>query len=126
MKNVCFVFLCLFLGSQSLTAQSMIGDWYVSGQMPDGTEVTHKITFKEGGTMTVDMGNDGTVDVNSTYTMDGYRISMSDTDEASPCKGKVGVYDLVIEKEKMVAKLVEDACDARRGDGKDMVMTRKK
>ena len=72
--------------------------------------------------MTVDFGNNGSVEVQMTYTMDGNKVSMIDHHEESPCKGVTGTYEVDVQGDECHVKLIEDACDARRGDGKPGIL----
>lgn len=122
---------CLFLGvlffvPVLLSAQSITGSWIMEGTTPDGVKVANKVSFGEDGVFTVDFGMDGSIDVNGTFTVDGGKISLSDSMEESPCYGKVGVYTFVVAGDEVTVQLVEDPCDARRGDGKPMTMKRAK
>jgi len=125
MKNTKFLFVAALLASPLfLNAQSFVGNWAFEGVDQAGNAATHTISFSTDGTLTVDFASDGTVDVESTYTMDGDIISFSDTSDKSPCYGKVGKYHMKVESDKIIASLVEDPCDARRGDGTDLIMTK--
>lgn len=98
----------------------------MDGKTPDGQTVTNKVTFKADGALQVDFGNDGSVDVHSTYTLDGNKISMNDTTKESPCYGMKGIYEIKIEGDKCTFTVVEDACAVRKGDGKPGTMSRAK
>ncbi|MEL6391509.1 MAG: hypothetical protein AAFY36_08425 [Bacteroidota bacterium] len=106
-----------------LSAQNVTGDWAMSGTTPDGQAFNTSVSFHADGTMTVDMGNDGTVDIQANYTHADGQISISDSAEASPCYGKTGVYNISIDGDQMSVSLVSDPCDARRIER--MVLTRK-
>jgi hypothetical protein len=109
-----------------LAAQDYVGSWNMPGMLEDGTKITNTVTMKADGTMTVDFGSDGAVDVNMTYTVTDGVISMTDHSKESPCHGTVGKYRIAVSGDTMTATLVDDPCDARRGDGSKMVMTRKR
>ena len=117
---ILFVLLFPFVGS----AQSILGDWAMEGTTPEGEATTTKISFLEDGKMTVDFGNDGTIDVQSTYQLNGNQVSFRDTSEESPCYNKVGTYEFQIEGDTLTARVVDDPCDERRGDGEPGTMTR--
>ena len=127
MKKQTPLFIVLFLFTPFLmTAQSIVGDWLMDGKTPDGHTIVNKVSFNADGTLTVDLGNDGSIDVNATYTVEGNKVSMDDTSKESPCYGTVGIYEIKIEGDKCTAKVVEDACAVRKGDGKPSIMTRAK
>ncbi|WP_020570465.1 hypothetical protein [Neolewinella persica] len=124
MKNAGFLpIIFLLFAPFFLQAQDFLGSWTMSGTTPEGQTITNTIAFNADGTMTVDFGNDGKVDVNATYTHKGNQISVSDTSKESDCYGKLGVYSVTVSGDTFTAVLVSDPCDARRAD--KMVMTRK-
>ena len=125
MKSTKYLFVGILLASPIfLNAQSLLGGWAFEGKDQAGKAATHTVNFNADGNLTVDFSSDGTIDVESTYTMDGDVISMSDISEDSPCYGKIGKYRMVVEGDKIIASLVDDPCDARRGDGSEMIMIR--
>lgn len=125
MKTHNFLFIMLlFLIPFALSAQSMVGTWTYQAPTPDGTTVTNTMTMNEDGTFTVDFTSDGKADVLGTYTIDGSKITISDTPEESPCYGKDGVYSFSIEGDTATITLIEDACELRRSD-RPMILTRK-
>jgi hypothetical protein len=118
------LFSILFMASGSLSAQSLVGDWTMEAYTSDGTKVTNKISFKADGSMTVDFRSDGNVDVHANYSMDGDKLSISDTAEQSACYGKVGVYQVSLNGDEATIKVVDDPCDQRRGEGKPVKVKR--
>lgn len=124
MKNTRFFPILFLLFTPFLAqAQDFLGSWALSGTTPEGKTITNTVTFKADGTMTVDFGSDGKIDVNSTYTHKNNRVSVSDTGNEGGCYGKVGVYDVTVAGDTFSAVLVSDPCEARRMD--KMLMTRK-
>ena len=107
-----------------LSAQSVVGDWLMDAVAPDGSLVKNKLSIKDNGIMEIDFGNDGTVNVVTSYTVDGDKISLKDTSEDSPCYNVVGVYQFKIKGNTNTVRLVDDPCEARRGEGTEMLMTR--
>lgn len=125
MKTHHFLFiLLLFTTPFALSAQSMVGSWTYQDTTPDGTEVTNTMTMHEDGTFTVDFASDGKADVLGTYTIDGSKITISDTPKESPCHGKDGVYSFKLEGDTVTITLIEDACEIRRRD-RPWTITRK-
>lgn len=125
MKTHNFLFiLLLFMTPFALSAQSMVGTWTYQDTTPDGTEVTNTMTMNEDGSFTVDFGSDGKANVLGTYTIDGSKITISDTAKESPCYGKDGVYNFKLEGDIVTITLIEDACEIRRSD-RPMTLTRK-
>lgn len=116
--------LSLLLSPLFLSGQSIYGSWAMEGTTSDGETVTNTVSFMENGQMTVDFGSDGSVDVEAAFTLDGNQISISDSNEESPCYNKIGIYAFSIDGKTMTAEVVEDPCDERRGDGKAGTMTR--
>lgn len=117
MKTHIFLFAMLFLmTSFALSAQSIAGDWAFERTAPDGTKVTNTMSMKEDGTFTVDFASDGQVNVLGTYTIDGNKITISDTPKESPCYGMLGVYNFKLAGDTATITLVEDACEIRRND----------
>ncbi|MEM8582683.1 MAG: hypothetical protein AAGF87_00370 [Bacteroidota bacterium] len=106
-----------------LCAQEVTGNWAMSGTAPDGQAYNTTISFHADGTMSVDMGNDGSIDIQANYTHADGQMSISDIAEQSPCYGKTGVYSISLNGDQMTVALVDDPCDARRIDR--MVLTRK-
>lgn len=126
MKAQTFLLALFFLTTPFfLSAQSMVGDWTYQGPGPDGKEITNTMTMKEDGTLSVDFGSDGQVEVVAAYTIEGDQITINDTLEQSPCYGKAGVYTFKIDGDNITITLVEDACDLRRRD-RPWTLTRKK
>lgn len=124
MQNLKLTLLFLFLAAPFfLTAQDYLGSWNMAGVAPDGTKVTNTVTMNADGTMTVDFGSDGTIEVRSTYSVSDGVVSMTDSSKESPCHGMTGKYRLAVSGNTMTAKLIEDPCDARRSD--QIVMQRK-
>ncbi|PHN02489.1 hypothetical protein [Flavilitoribacter nigricans] len=108
-----------------LTAQSMVGDWTYSGPGPDGEELINTMSMKEDGSLSVDFGSDGQIEVVASYTIEGKQITINDVSEQSPCHGKAGVYEFALDGDNVTITLVEDACELRRRE-RPWVLTRKK
>lgn len=115
--------LLLFLAPGAVFAQSMVGTWQWDDTM-DGTTVTFSFEVKADGTWTVDVGNDGSVELSGVYTLDGDQMTITETGEGSPCSGVAGLYKMTITETTATASVISDKCDQRRGDGSDLVMTR--
>lgn len=116
--------LALLLSPVFLFAQSIEGDWLLEGQNEAGETVFSKVSFLADGGMQIDFGNDGSLDISSTYTLENDQVTLIDQDEESPCFGVAGIYQVAISDTEMNVKLVEDPCDQRRGDGSPMSMRR--
>lgn len=116
----------LFVMPSFSSAQSIVGDWIMEGKAEDGTKISNKVSFKKNGTLTVDFGNNGSIEVQASYTLDGNQISINDTSKESPCYGQVGIYEISIKGAICTAKVIKDPCDVRRGDGEPGTMKRLK
>lgn len=114
----------LFIIPFFMSAQSVVGSWLMEGTTESGAKITNKISFLASGDMTVDFANDGSIEVKATYTQAGDKVSITATSKEDPCSGTVGVYQVTIAGNTCTAKVVNDPCDARRGDGTPMVMTK--
>lgn len=114
----------LFIIPFFMSAQSVVGSWLMEGTTESGAKITNKISFLASGDMTVDFANDGSIEVKATYTQTGDKVSITATSKEDPCSGTVGVYQVTIAGNTCTAKVVNDPCDARRGDGTPMVMTK--
>lgn len=113
----------LLIVPMCLSAQDVTGNWAMSGTAPDGQAYNTTISFHADGTMTVDMGNDGSIDIQANYTLADSQMSISDLAEQSPCYGKTGVYSVSLDGDQMTVTLIDDPCEARSIDR--IVMTRK-
>jgi uncharacterized protein (TIGR03066 family) len=125
-KQLVLIFVLFLFAPFFVSAQSIVGDWLMDAKTPDGQPSVMKVSFKADGKLKVDFGNDGSIDINGTYTLDGNKISLNDASTESPCYGKVGVYEMKVEGDKLKVKLIEDACEIRKGDGKPSEMRRVK
>lgn len=114
----------LFISPFFMSAQSVVGSWLMEGTTESGAKIMNKISFLANGDMTVDFANDGSIEVKASYTQAGDKVSINATVKEDPCYGTVGVYQVTMAGNTCTAKLVEDPCDARRGDGSPMIMTK--
>lgn len=114
----------LFITPFFMSAQSVVGSWLMEGTTESGAKIMNKISFLASGDMTVDFANDGSIEVKATYTQTGDKVSITATSKEDPCSGTVGVYQVTVAGNTCTAKVVNDPCDARRGDGTPMVMTK--
>lgn len=96
-----------------MNAQAHLGTWKWQGQGPDGSTAWSSVTFKSDGTYDLDIGMNGTIEANGTYTMEGGVFTISDTSEPV-CDGKPGTYTVKIEGNTLKGELVEDDCAARK------------
>lgn len=108
-----------------MCAQSVVGSWSWEVTTSDGKAAKNMLTFQKDGIYKVDLGMDGSYEIEGSYTFENDQITIVDTSEG-PCKGVKGVYNMKIEDYKIVANLVSDECLARKGDDPDtpMIMTK--
>jgi len=126
MKTLPFlVFTFLFCCPIFMCAQSVVGSWSWEVTTSDGKAAKNMLTFQKDGIYKVDLGMDGSYEIEGSYTFENDQITIVDTSEG-PCKGVKGVYNMKIEDYKIVANLVSDECLARKGDDPDtpMIMTK--
>ncbi len=106
-----FCFLLCFVSANSLMAQSIAGDWLHMFSSPDG-EFPLTLSIGEDGTYSVDMGQDGSIELKGTYTLDGDKLTMQDTSGEAMCDQK-GIYSVKVDGKKMVFTRIEDTCEGR-------------
>ena len=120
MKSLLFALLCI---TPFFTAIDITGDWSSALQDREGNSIPVTLSFTAD-TYAADFGNDGTVDVAGSYTLEGNQISMTDREDIEePCPG-TGVYTILLEGNEMRLELVSDDCEVRKGALSTMVMTR--
>lgn len=109
-RSILLLCFCLPLG---LAAQSIEGSWKT--QIPDGQGgmIPMKVTL-ENGTYAVDMGMDGSIEINGKYEISGDQMTIQDTGGANACNGK-GVYKVEVSDKAMKMTRVSDACPERGG-----------
>ncbi len=93
------------------------GTWHV-----EAGERSYDITFTADGMYMVDMGADGTVDVEGTYTVEENTLTMKDTSGEMSCRGdEGGSYTFSVEGDKASFSMVSDNCEGRKGlDGQTL------
>ena len=114
----------LFCFPLSLMAQNaaLIGDW--KSQIPDNTGklMPIKLTMKNDGTFTVDLGVDGTSDIAGKYTIEGEQITI--VESVGNCTDKKGIYKIVVTATTFVMNRVSDECENRGGPEGKMAFTK--
>lgn len=115
MKSLIALFSILILSSypnicvnaDSIDAsKSLIGKW-----VRIGTSGPIAMEFKEGGIVEVDFGNDGSVDVSSTYQLSEQGVTFND-EEGAMCH-EPGEYQLKLNEYYVSFDLVKDNCGGR-------------
>jgi len=93
----------------------------------DGTTVAVKLTFEENGKLHVDIGNDGTTDIEYTYTLEEAKISIKEISSGGDCYGVVGVYEMARIKggiDSRELNAIDDPCEARKAAHNGITLTR--
>ena len=126
MKNLKFLFILLLAFPISIFAQSVEGDWKITIPAPEGKTMDALLSIDANGTYTVDLGMDGTVNVEGTYTMDGDKMTIQDTKGEQACLGDAtaGVYTITVDDKSFVMTRVNDPCEGRGGPEGVMSFTR--
>lgn len=128
MKQFKFVMTALMLTiTFGLFAQSPVGNWTYNLPQSDGTTVAVKLTFEENGELHVDVGNDGTVDIEYTYTLSEGSISIKEISSGGDCTGVVGVYEMARIKGGMDSRelnAINDPCELRKVAHDGITLTR--
>ena len=116
MKSTVLTFVLALCLPLSIFAQTVEGDWATKVPTEDGTMMTIKLSLKAGNYQ-VDMGNDGTTEVEGTYTVDGKTITVQDTGGEMACTGEgtAGVYTFTVDNASFVMTRVSDGCKGRGG-----------
>lgn len=103
---------CLFFFSFSNDVDPT-GTWKMTIMDPDGNAIAVSLTFEDG-TYKSDIGMDGSIDIEGTYTLNGDQITLTDKPDSSPmaCKEE-GVYKISITGNKLSFSTVSDNCMGR-------------
>ena len=109
-----FALILLLLASFTLSGQSLTGEWTYTMTTAEGDTLENLLVVNDDGTITIDIGTDGEVDVMSDYSIDGDRITVEDTREDSPCYGTPAVYQFVREGDTVTLTPVDEPCETRR------------
>ena len=117
MKNLKFLFVLLLAFPISIFAQSVEGNWKVTFPTQDGKTMDALLIIDANGTYTVDLGMDGNVNVEGTYTMDGDKMTIQDIKGEQAClgDGTAGVYTITVDDKSLVMTRVNDPCEGRGG-----------
>ncbi len=108
-----FTLLLCFVATTAM-GQSYVGDWSIETTMDDGTTVVAKLTITEGGSYSVDVGNDGSIEAEGKYTMNGSEMTVQDTGGTFACPSDAkGVYSIVVEGKTLMMERVSDDCESR-------------
>jgi len=107
-----------------LAQNSFIGDWKM--QIPDetGKLMDLKVSIKSDAKLTVDFGNDGTLEVEGKYVVEGDQITFEDISGPNACLNQKGIYKFVVTETTFVMTRVSDACEGRGGPEGKMAFTR--
>jgi len=114
----------LFCLPFSLAAQNaaLIGDW--KSQIPDSTGklMPIKLSIKNDGSFTVDLGVDGTGDIVGKYILEGEQMTI--VESVGNCPNKKGIYKIVVTKTTFNMNRVSDECENRGGPEGKMAFTK--
>jgi len=105
---------------------SFVGDWKM--QVPDqaGKLMDLKVSMKNDGKLAVDFGNDGTIEVDGKYAIEGDQITIEDIGGPNACLNQKGIYKFVATETTFTMTKVSDPCEGRGGPEGKMVFTRMK
>jgi len=110
-----FFTLFFFLLTFSITAQSVVGDWQMSVTNPEGQTMTIKLSISEGSSFTVDLGNDGSIDVNGEYQLEGDQMTIKGVSGPAVQCQEAGIYKVEITADTLKMTRVSDPCQERGG-----------
>jgi hypothetical protein len=108
------VLFSLLLLPLLLKSQSIEGTWYMEDPTTPGTTELHKVSFLSNGSLHIDYGNNGTLDVRAIYKIKGSQFAVFDIPEDSPCYGQTGIYEFTIKENTATITLLTDPCESRR------------
>ena len=114
LKVLCISFI--FCLAFSISAQSWVGKWKMEFTTDEGILVL-TADLKTNGTYTLDLGADGTIEVNGTYTMSDDTMTFSDN---GACQG-IGVYKVKATDTTLTLTKISDECTDRTGPDGIMV-----
>lgn len=100
-----------------------VGDWRSSTVDEKGNPATFKVSLKADGTYAVDFEEDGTIDIEGKYSIEGDQMTIEDTGGPAACKDGKGTYKFVTTETTNTLTEVTDPCD-RSGPAGKIVFTR--
>ena len=117
MKNLLagLLFLLPFTGFAQL---SVVGDWTASDKDENGNVLTFKVSMKANGTYAVDLGVDGTIEIEGKYSIEGDTMTIEDVSGPAACKDGKGVYKFVLTETTNSLTMVSDPCGHAGPTGK--------
>lgn len=108
----------------ALAQADVAGNWLMAQETPDG-HWEAKFTMQDDGSYTVDLGNDGSVDVRGKTEFNGDQITVWDVSGENACgSDKKGVYTYKIEGDMLTLNRVKDECEGHGGPEGVMRMKR--
>ena len=125
MKKMKLVLALILALPLTFFAQSVEGSWKITFPGPDNTTMDAVLTLT-GGNYTVDLGNDGSINVEGTYAIEGDQITVQDTKGDQACIGDntAGKYTFTVDDKSFVMTKVNDPCEGRGGPEGKMAFTR--
>ncbi len=125
MKQKCI--LAALIGLLPLLAMAqadLAGSWLMTAETPDG-HWEAKFTMQDDGSYTIDLENDGSIDVRGKTEFDGNQITVWDMGGDRACgPDKKGVYAYKVEGDMLTLNRVKDDCEGRGGPDGVMRMKR--
>jgi hypothetical protein len=108
----------------TMAQAALTGSWLMKQETPDGVWQA-KFVMQDDGTYTVDLGNDGSVEVRGKTEFNGDQVTVWDTGGENACgSDKKGVYAYKIEENMLTLSRIKDDCEGRGGPDGVMRMQR--
>ncbi len=82
------------------------------------------LSFGAGNTYSVDLGADGTADINGKYEISNGQLSIQDNGGPEACTGK-GIYKLETSEKTLKMTRISDPCEGRGGPAGVMEFSRR-
>lgn len=116
----------ILLFSSGLSAQKLDGAWKCHDETREGRKANLKLLMNKDGTFGLDIGNDGSVDIKGTYTIEGDKMTIYDTTGEEACDTKQkGVYRIQWTKKAFTMVTLSEECPNRGGPiGEEIVFSR--
>lgn len=113
-------YLCgglLLLLSYTIQAQATLAGTYSMEIPGEYGMLKIKLNINDGGTFTVDFGDDDSVEVNGNYEVNGNQITIWETSntEDTACVNAKGVYTFTVDAQALNMDRISDPCTGRGG-----------
>ncbi len=112
------LFLSVFFVANGFNsnAPELVGQW-ISSNTIDGIEVEYLIQINDDGTYALDMGKDGTFEIEGQYTVEADEITFVESTGELACPSEAGVYKVAVEDNQLNLEVVADNCQRRVQEG---------